>query len=42
MQKLNTYDYPELNNLSDAAKIRMMSEGRGSVQEWFFCEANQG
>jgi hypothetical protein len=40
MQKLNTYDYPELKNLSDAAKIRMMSEGRGSVQEWFFCEAN--
>jgi hypothetical protein len=39
MQKLNSYDYPELHKLSDPAKIRMMSEGRGSVQEWFFCEA---
>jgi predicted O-methyltransferase YrrM len=39
MQKLNTYYYPELENLSDRAKVKLMSEGRGAVQEWFFCES---
>ncbi|MFN9112153.1 MAG: hypothetical protein ACK5XN_18965, partial [Bacteroidota bacterium] len=39
MQKLNTYHYPELENLSDRAKVKLMSEGRGAVQEWLFCES---
>ena len=41
IQKLNSYQYPEMIGLSDAAKIKILSEGRGSIQEWFFIEAKQ-
>ncbi len=40
-QKLNQYHYPEVSGLSEKARIRLFSEGRGSVQEWLFCEAKK-
>lgn len=36
IQKLNTYNYPELVNLAAPVKLRMLSEFRSNIQEWFY------
>jgi SAM-dependent methyltransferase len=38
IQKMNNYEYAETKGLSDKARKLMLTEGRGSIQEWFFCE----